>query len=256
MTGDPITEDPKGRKVRFFLRTDSATSLIKQPPGIEVAVVGGPDVGKGDMHRGDWVQLFRLLVGGQLILEATVRSIVELLPASLVGPYTRGRHLKEGRDEERNTANTMEKAAREADDNTPPAAAEDLPASAARLSSLNLTIFPVGETIRKTGSFDIHVQDMPTLPVNVVVSQIADKRIGTGHVETAAIKVGESFEMVLWTATAHKFEAELDQIAYTHLDLKMLKYDRKTVTGALPEMWGLQPMGEAAKAMLSPHAVA
>ena len=147
-----------------------------------------------------------------------------------------------------------EKAAQEADDNTPPAAAEDLPTSAARLSSLNLTIFPVGETIRKTGSFDVHVQDMPTLPVHVVVSQIADKWIGTGHVETAVIKVGESFELVLWTAKAHKFEEELDQIAFAHLDLKMLKYDGKTVTGPLPEMWGLQPMGEATTAMLSPHA--
>ena len=33
---------------------------------------------------------------------------------------------------------------------------------------------------------------------------------------------------------------------------QMLKYDRETVTGPLPEMWGLQPMSDATKAMLSP----
>ena len=48
----------------------------------------------------------------------------------------------------------------------------------------------------------------------------------------------------------------LDQIAFAHLDFKLLKYDPKTVTGPLPEMWRLTPMSEATRAMLSPHAVA
>ena len=96
---------------------------------------------------------------------------------------------------------------------------------------------------------------MPKMPIAIKVAQQANKRIGTGYVETATIKVGDAFELVLWTAKAHKFEAELDQIAYAHLDFKMLKYDEETVTGPLPEMWGLKPMGAATTAMLSPSVV-
>ena len=92
-----------------------------------------------------------------------------------------------------------------------------------------------------------------SMPVHVAVSQAADKRIGTGRVETATIKVGKSFELMLWTAKAAKFTSEYDQIAHAHLDLKLLKYDRKAVTGPLPEMWGLQPLSPTTKAMLSPH---
>ena len=35
-----------------------------------------------------------------------------------------------------------------------------------------------------------------------------------------------------------------------HLDLDFLTFDKAMVRGALPEMWGLQPMSEATKLLL------
>ena len=38
--------------------------------------------------------------------------------------------------------------------------------------------------------------------------------------------------------------------ACLHLDLEFLTFDQAKVRGALPEMWGLQPMSEGTKLLL------
>ena len=41
-----------------------------------------------------------------------------------------------------------------------------------------------------------------------------------------------------------------------HLDVEFLTFDQSAVRGALPEMWGLQPMSEATKTLLAKPAAA
>jgi hypothetical protein len=215
--GDPITSDEHGVATRFYLSTRSETSLIKQPLGakeryplgIEVKVLGGPALAAGEVKRGDWMTMIKLLVNGVTLLTASLLPVAGLLR-------------------------------------------EALPAG---LTSLNLTIAPEQKLVQEVGSFDLWAKATPAMPVNVAVSQVANKKIGTGHVETATIKVGADFELSLWTAKASKFASELDQITNAHLDFKVLKYDRKFATGPLPEMWGLRPMSAITKTMLSPHAM-
>ena len=44
--------------------------------------------------------------------------------------------------------------------------------------------------------------------------------------------------------------AQTLQVLGLHLDLEVLTFDERAVRGALPEMWGLQPMSEATKRLL------
>ena len=45
------------------------------------------------------------------------------------------------------------------------------------------------------------------------------------------------------------------QVLGLHLDLEFLTFDQAKVRGALPEMWGLQPMTEATKLLLDQKTV-
>ena len=52
------------------------------------------------------------------------------------------------------------------------------------------------------------------------------------------------------SAKANKFADEQHQVLGLHLDVEFLTFDQSAVRGALPEMWGLQPMTEKTKELL------
>lgn len=127
---------------------------------------------------------------------------------------------------------------------------DDEYAAARPLTTLVLTLDEV-TTITSTGNFAPAYR--PSTTAQVRVKQVTSKPIGIGFAETALVSITTvegTFELMLWTAKAHKFKTEADKVACTHLDFKLVTWDRKTAGGALPELWGLRPMSEATKMLL------
>ena len=52
------------------------------------------------------------------------------------------------------------------------------------------------------------------------------------------------------SSKANKFADEQHQVLGLHLDVEFLTFEESAVRGALPEIWGLQPMSEATKLLL------
>merc|ERR1719331_2446733 len=188
---DPITVF-EGVKTRFYLPIGVPKTLYKQePPGIEVSVVGGPPVSTGKARRGDWMTDITLLVGGKPLVAASLRPYAALLPAGVAAsPSLAQRVLEEEVDIQAVEAS-------------------------ANLTSLNLTV--LGVPMNATGALGNEVAGMP---VHVTVYQSVTKPIGRGFVETATVKIGEAFELMLWTSKASKYATEADQVKFTHLDFK------------------------------------
>ena len=65
----------------------------------------------------------------------------------------------------------------------------------------------------------------------------------------AVKKPGEWFG-VTTRCTCCLQEVVVHQVLRLHLDLEFLSFDESAVRGALPEMWGLQPMTEKTKELL------
>ena len=75
------------------------------------------------------------------------------------------------------------------------------------------------------------------------------RRIGSGWVEQVTVKT-DGLELRITSAKANKFADEQLQVLGLHLDVEFLSFDESAVRGALPEMWGLQPMTEKTKLLL------
>jgi hypothetical protein len=75
------------------------------------------------------------------------------------------------------------------------------------------------------------------------------RRIGSGWVEQITI-TADGLELRITSAKANKFADEQHQVLGLHLDVEFLTFDESAVRGALPEMWGLQPMTEKTKLLL------
>jgi len=75
------------------------------------------------------------------------------------------------------------------------------------------------------------------------------RRIGIGWVEQITI-TADGLELRITSAKANKFADEEHQVLGLHLDVEFLTFDESAVRGALPEMWGLQPMSEDTKLLL------
>ena len=72
------------------------------------------------------------------------------------------------------------------------------------------------------------------------------RRIGSGWVEQITI-TADGLKLRITSAKANKFADEQHQVLGLHLDVEFLTFDDVAVRGALPEMWGLQPMTEKTK---------
>merc|ERR1712183_637552 len=92
---------------------------------------------------------------------------------------------------------------------------------------------------------------LPTLHnTTVTAGRISgDRKIGSGFVEQIDIKA-QGLHLRITSSKANKFADEKLQALGLHLDLDFLTFDKAVVRGALPEMWGLQPMSEATKLLL------
>jgi len=78
------------------------------------------------------------------------------------------------------------------------------------------------------------------------------KRIGSAYAESIHIAL-PGFAMRITSSKANKLADPELQVKGLHLDCEFLKFDRTSVRGPLPEMWGLvEPMSEATKALLVP----
>ena len=75
------------------------------------------------------------------------------------------------------------------------------------------------------------------------------RRIGSGWVEQITI-TADGLELRITSAKANKFADEQHQVLGLHLDVEFLTFDESAVRGALPELWGLQPMTEKTKLLL------
>ena len=72
------------------------------------------------------------------------------------------------------------------------------------------------------------------------------RRIGSGWMEQITV-TADALELRVTSSKANKFADEQHQVLGLHLDVEFLTFDEGAVRGALPEMWGLQPMTEKTK---------
>ena len=91
-----------------------------------------------------------------------------------------------------------------------------------------------------------HKLSMSDMTIAVSAKAVPDQKIGRGFVEQIDIKA-KGLHLRITSSKANKFADEQHQVLGLHLDVEFLTFDEVAVRGALPEMWGLQPMTEKTK---------
>jgi len=114
---------------------------------------------------------------------------------------------------------------------------------AGALTTMRLSF--VGKQL-KAGEHKLSVSDM-TIAVSAKADP--DQKIGRGFVEKIDIKA-EGLHLRITSSKANKFADETLQVLGLHLDVEFLTFEQDMVRGALPEMWGLQPMSKETKLLL------
>merc|ERR1719237_438739 len=117
------------------------------------------------------------------------------------------------------------------------------PPAAGALTTMRLSF--VGKQL-KAGEHKLSVSDM-TIAVSAKADP--DQKIGRGFVEQIDIKA-EGLHLRIMSSKASKFADESLQVLGLHLDVQFLSFEQDMVRGALPEMWGLQPMSKETKLLL------
>jgi len=110
------------------------------------------------------------------------------------------------------------------------------------LTTINVAV--AGQLVNRTSVVNIGSN-------RVVVSQDKSTKIGLGFSERIDIDTAQVSLMVV-SAPANKFATLGDRVRHMHLDLNFRKFDAKACTGALPEMWGYQPMSAQTTKFLQP----
>lgn len=85
---------------------------------------------------------------------------------------------------------------------------------------------------------------------NVTTNRLVKDKIGSGCVEQIDIKA-RGLHIRVQSSKANKFANEEQQVYGLHLDTAFVTYDEPSVRGALPEMWGLQPISKQTKLLLN-----
>jgi len=117
------------------------------------------------------------------------------------------------------------------------------PPAAGDLTTMRLSF--IGKQL-KAGEHKLSVSDM-TIAVSAKADP--DQKIGRGFVEQIDIKA-EGLHLRIMSSKASKFADESLQVLGLHLDVQFLSFEQDKVRGALPEMWGLQPMSKETKLLL------